>query len=88
MVRYIFNFIVIIISLINSYCYYYIEDFDKTVFNENFFNKKITIINEYKTTNDEIRENGGKYVYLEENFFFFEVEKLGNNYISKKYCFI
>ena len=82
-IKYIFSTFIILISLVNSYCYHYVEDFDKTIFNEKFFNEKIKKINKNKTINDKTRSKGGKYVYLEENFFFFEVEKLGNNYISK-----
>lgn len=83
MIYYIFNLFIFIISLVDSYCYHYVEVFDNTIFNGNFFDEKIKIIDKYKNNNDEIRSKGGKYVYNEENFFFFEVEKLGNNYISK-----
>lgn len=82
-IKYIFSTFIIINSLVNSYCYHYVEKFDKTIFNENFFNEKIKNIEKNININNEIRKEGKKYVYLEENFFFFEVEKLGNNYISK-----
>ena len=80
---YILSFFFYCISLVNSYCYHYVEDFDRTIFNEKFFNEKIKNIEKNININNEVRKEGKKYVYLEENFFFFEVEKLGNNYISK-----
>ena len=83
MLRFVSNLFILIISLINSYCYYYVEEYDKNIFNGNFFAEKIKYINKNKTTNDELRKKGEKYIYNEENFFFFEVKKLGNNYISK-----
>ena len=82
-IKYIFSTFIILISLVNSYCYHYVEKFDKTIFNEKFFNEKIKNIEKNININNKVRKEGGKYVYLEENFFFFEVEKLGNNYISK-----
>ena len=83
MLRFVFNLFIIIILSINSYCYYYVEEYDKNIFNEKFFAENIKYINKNKTTNDELRKKGEKYIYNEENFFFFEVKKLGNNYISK-----
>ena len=83
MIYYIFNLFIFIISLVNSYCYHYVENFDNTIFNEIFFKEKIKNIEKNINKNNEVRKEGGKYVYLEENLFFFEVEKLGNNYISK-----
>jgi len=82
-IKYIFSTFIILISLINSYCYHYVEKFDKTIFNEKFFDEKIKNIEKNININNKERKEGKKYVKLEENFFFFEVEKLGNNYISK-----